>query len=87
VVEKVMTDVHHDVVHSNSISIHLAPGQTLPRSVSGADVLVYANLKKARTTREGPRTRYHLDRPLIIELGGTYQYGVDLSWAWPKDEH
>lgn len=87
VVERIMANVQHDVVHSNSISVHLAPGQNLVRGdMKGSEVLLYANLRKARATREGPRTRYHLDRPYVIELGGLYQYGVDLRWAWPAKQ-
>lgn len=86
VVERIMANVQHDVVHSNSISIHLAPGQDLVRgTMEGAEILVFANLRRARATREGPRTRYHLDRPFVIGLGGIYQYGVDLKWAFPEE--
>jgi hypothetical protein len=87
VVEKVMTNVQHEVVHSNSISIHLAPGQDFTRGdVTGGEVYVYGNLRKARTTREGPRIRYHLDKPLVISFEGLYQYGVDLRWAWAEEK-
>ncbi len=85
VVKRVMTNVSHDVVHSNSVSIHLSPGQDFALGqVKGGDILVYANVKKGRTTREGPRTRLHIDKPFVISFEGRYQYGVDLTPMWKK---
>ena len=82
VVHKVVTDVEHTEEHSNSVSIHLAPGQTWGgEDARGADIVVLANMRKARTTHEGPRVRFHIDQPVVISYAYHYYYGVDLSWA------
>ena len=37
-------------------------------------------LKRARTTREGTRIRYHLDEPLILDYPDLVWMGTDLKW-------
>jgi hypothetical protein len=81
VIQRRLTDIEQGVVSSNSISIHLLPElewqDVDPRAW---DITVYANLKRARTTREGPRTRYHLDAPLILDYPELVWMGTDLKW-------
>jgi hypothetical protein len=81
VIQRRLTDVERGVIPSNSISIHLRPElkwqDVDPRA---EDITVYANLKRARTTREGTRIRYHLDEPLILDYPDLVWMGTDLKW-------
>lgn len=80
VVEKERINIEHETVHSNSVSVHL-PKELAWSDVHNREIYVFANLRRARATHEGPRTRYHLDKPILIGFSDLYQYGLDLDWV------